>query len=311
MNYTDPQNWHKAANLFPLIPESDLDDLVDDIRENGLLNSIILFEGSVLDGRNRALACKKAGIKPHFTEWTQDGVSPVAWVISQNLHRRHLTDDQRAAIALDTKPLLGAEARQRQQEAGKRFGNGKVALDETVHSYSKPRVREELANRFDVSQYRVQAIQKIKETDENVFQEVKAGTLSIPDAERKLNLKDRMRGITSSESAEWFTPKRYIEAAREVLGTIELDPASCEEANRIVKADNFFTEEDDGLKKHWAGKVWMNPPYGDIGPRSLRSCCALMRQATFRKQYCSLAIPRRLSGSARFSTKRSALATTA
>ena len=100
-----------------------------------------------------------------------------------------------------------------------------------------------------------------------MFQEVKAGTLSIPDAERKLNLKDRMRGPTSSESNEWYTPKKYIEAAREVLGTIGLDPASCEDANRIVKAETFFTEEDDGLKKKWSGKVWLNPPYGDIGPK--------------------------------------------
>jgi phage N-6-adenine-methyltransferase len=267
MNYTDPQNWHPAAGLMPLLSASDLDDLANDIRENGLLSPIVLHAGTVLDGRNRALACKRAGVTPHFVTWESNGASPLSWVISLNLRRRHLSDDQRAAISLDAKPLLEAEARQRQQEAGKRFGNGKVAFDETPKAIKPIHVREELANRFDVSQYRVQAVQKIKETDESVFQEVKAGTLSIPDAEKKLGLKERMRGITSSESAEWYTPKRYIEAAREVLGTIELDPASCEDANRIVKADTFFTEEDDGLKKDWSGRVWLNPPYGDIGPK--------------------------------------------
>jgi hypothetical protein len=56
----------------------------------------------------------------------------------------------------------------------------------------------------------------------------------------------------------------YIEAAREVMGSIDLDPASCEQANRTVKATNYYTEKDDGLKQNWHGNVWCNPPYGHI-----------------------------------------------
>jgi phage N-6-adenine-methyltransferase len=60
---------------------------------------------------------------------------------------------------------------------------------------------------------------------------------------------------------EWYTPVEYIEAARRVLGTIDLDPASSELANKTVKATVFLSEADDGLRYSWDGKVWMNPPY--------------------------------------------------
>lgn len=71
-------------------------------------------------------------------------------------------------------------------------------------------------------------------------------------------------GLQSSASNEWYTPSRYIEAAREVLGDFDLDPASSERANEIVRARAFYTAADDGLAQDWHGRVWMNPPYGGL-----------------------------------------------
>jgi len=76
-----------------------------------------------------------------------------------------------------------------------------------------------------------------------------------------LTLTKRPHVSHNSGENEWYTPKKYIESARKVLGTIDLDPASSEKANEIVKAGGYHSMESDGLSKDWYGKVWMNPPY--------------------------------------------------
>lgn len=70
------------------------------------------------------------------------------------------------------------------------------------------------------------------------------------------------------KSNEWYTPSKYIEAARDVMGTIDLDPASCEVANQIVQATHYYTQEQDGLRMPFYGNVWCNPPYGKIDNKS-------------------------------------------
>ena len=70
----------------------------------------------------------------------------------------------------------------------------------------------------------------------------------------------------NSGDEEWLTPAVYIEAARSVMGSIDLDPASNEIANRTVQATHYFTKEDDGLQQAWCGNIWLNPPYGNVSP---------------------------------------------
>ena len=105
--------FHPACTIFPQLPDDELRELADDIAANGLRNPVVLFQGKILDGRNRYLACELAGVKPRFSEFQGD--DPIGWVVSQNLHRRHLTASQRAVVAFDLLPLLEKEAKQRQR----------------------------------------------------------------------------------------------------------------------------------------------------------------------------------------------------
>lgn len=90
--------YHDLASLFPLIEGEAFDELVRSVAENGLREPIIVFEGKILDGRNRDRACRAAGVTPRF-EALPPGVDPVLYVIDRNLRRRHLTDDQRRLVA--------------------------------------------------------------------------------------------------------------------------------------------------------------------------------------------------------------------
>ena len=69
-------------------------------------------------------------------------------------------------------------------------------------------------------------------------------------------------------SNEWYTPSKYIEAARAVMGSIDLDPASCAIANETVKAMQYYTQKQDGLLQPFYGNVWCNPPYGKVNNKS-------------------------------------------
>lgn len=68
----------------------------------------------------------------------------------------------------------------------------------------------------------------------------------------------------NSKDDEWYTPEQYIEAARAVMGSIDLDPASNDFANETVKASVYYDEVTNGLERDWYGNIWLNPPYSSV-----------------------------------------------
>jgi N6-adenosine-specific RNA methylase IME4/ParB-like chromosome segregation protein Spo0J len=91
--------FHPVSNIFPLLDGPAFDALVLDIVANGLREPITLHQdGSILDGRNRYRACLAAEVEPRFVTWDGQG-SALAFVLSLNLHRRHLNESQRAMVA--------------------------------------------------------------------------------------------------------------------------------------------------------------------------------------------------------------------
>ena len=88
---------HKYANIFPMIEGDAFEELKKDILANGLMQTIVTYEGQILDGRNRYKACNELGIKPSIEEYK--GSDPLQYVISLNLKRRHLNESQRGVVA--------------------------------------------------------------------------------------------------------------------------------------------------------------------------------------------------------------------
>jgi hypothetical protein len=84
--------------MFPPIFEEDFSKLVADIKENGLHQPVILYQGKILDGNNRYRACDQARIEPRFADFKGTDAQAQAYVVSANIHRRHLSPDQRREI---------------------------------------------------------------------------------------------------------------------------------------------------------------------------------------------------------------------
>lgn len=170
---------HPAAALFPMMPDSELAELAKDIKKHGLLMNVVIYQGQIIDGRNRALACELAGVtmRTAILELPED-MLPTEWVLSVNRNRRHLTPSQRAAIAVDALPLLEEEAKKRAVEAGK----GVAILP---HLTGKS--RDKAASSVGASPRYVQDAKRIQEQAPEVFKEVKEGKKTIYQANQEIN----------------------------------------------------------------------------------------------------------------------------
>jgi ParB-like chromosome segregation protein Spo0J len=167
-----PYRYHPACLAFPMLPEAELRVLATNIRLRGLLHPIVCWRGYILDGRNRLAACELAGVAPRFVEW--QGTDPVAYIVSENLHRRDLSASQRAVVALDLLPLLEIEAKERQR-------TGRLA-----HSCAKA---SEVAAELARSGVRyVEMAKALRAAAPDLIEHIRAGCLSIPNARRLASL---------------------------------------------------------------------------------------------------------------------------
>ncbi len=120
---------HPFAEIFPLIEGADFEALVADIRAKGLRSKIVLYEGMILDGRNRFRACEAAGVPADFEAYR--GTDPLGFVLSLNLSRRHLNETQRALVAakLETLSHGGARSAPPADAAGKPHQDANLHLE--------------------------------------------------------------------------------------------------------------------------------------------------------------------------------------
>lgn len=125
-HYPEITGIHPAADLFPMVDGEELAALCNDIKERGLQQPIIVWrDGSLIDGRNRLVACYRTNQEVVLE--TYDGDDPVQFSLSANLHRRHLNQGQKAMVALKVEELFAAEAKKRMADAGRSAAPGRPA----------------------------------------------------------------------------------------------------------------------------------------------------------------------------------------
>jgi len=181
--------FHEYANLFPLMEAEEFDTLVASVREHGLHEPIWLYEGKILDGRNRYLACLEAGVEPKFQQY--EGDDPLAFSVLKNVHRRQLSASQRAAIAVDILPKLEAEARQRQLSKLKQ--NSKSVVEKIPERQGN--ARDFAAQLLNVNPHYVSDAKRVKEVRPDLYEVMKAGGLHMKQALHEVHEEERAAGI--------------------------------------------------------------------------------------------------------------------
>lgn len=171
---------HPAANLFPMMTDQEAEDLKADIEKHGQILPIILYDGKILDGRNRAIACFELGIKPKTETWSGTG-SPTDWVMSVNYHRRNLTYDQRVAVA-----ALATESYKAEAEARRRATqNNDSAKAVPAKMQEQGESVEKAAKAVGVSARAVYAARKAEKESPGTLDKMMAKETTLADAKRE------------------------------------------------------------------------------------------------------------------------------
>ena len=261
--------------LLPPLNAEEYERLKADIQLRGIMVPVEIDEdGNILDGHNRAQIAGELGIKyPTVTRRGLPEHEKRLHAVTLNLARRHLTDGQKTLIGRTIEPDVAERARLRKVAGGESGGRGRPAekvMDICPEPIGQATTRDEVAAEVGIGSGRTyernkQVIQEAEELAEEspeiaeALEHLEAGDIDIP------QLKKAIKPHVSHNSGEneWYTPPIYLEAARKTLGAIDLDPASNQTAQQNVKAKKYFTIDDDGLKKKWTGRIWLNPPYSN------------------------------------------------
>lgn len=200
-----PGPVHPAAEIFPLMQGDEFAELVQDIKANGLLEWVwVTPAGELLDGRNRVRACIAAGVAVQSRVY--EGDDPVAFAISLNLKRRHLTTGQRAAIAADLVPVYATEGLRRMAAGGAAAAPGKPAekgfADLQNLSTERHNSAQKAADAVGVSARAVSQFKRVEEAAPELADKVRMGEVALDRAEREVKtLEARAREKTRKEES--------------------------------------------------------------------------------------------------------------
>lgn len=273
-------------NLIPPLSPEERQGLESSLLKEGCRDALVLWGDILIDGHNRYEICTKHNI-PYKTVQREfeSREAVIEWIILNQFGRRNLPAHERARLALRLKPVIAEKAKEQQGERTDICQNSDRSSIDT---------KRELAKLAGVSHDTIAKVERIEEeAPEPVVTASRQGRISVNAAyqvtklepEEQEEIAHRIEHIEeepeetatpkaivqevvnrphvsyNSGNNEWYTPADIIEAARAVMGSIDIDPASNDIAQKVVKAKIYYTAETNGLNKKWTGNVWLNPPY--------------------------------------------------
>ena len=206
-NLSDVENieFHQFADLFPMMQADEFSSLVENIKQHGLREKVWLFQGKILDGRNRYKACLQSGVTPEFRQFTGDENQALQAVISWNLERRHLSSSQKAAIGVELEDLLAElerQAKERQKESG---GDRKSEwyqeksvtqkIEQPIEDRNERSATAKAAAVLGTNRQYVSDAKKLRQTAPEVHQQIKEGKVTISQAKKQQKQLEREEAV--------------------------------------------------------------------------------------------------------------------
>ncbi len=258
--------------LIPALSGEERNGLEINLQRDGCMDPLVVWaeHGILLDGHNRKELCDKYGIDYPVKEISlPDREAAADWIDKRQLGRRNLSLDQMSLL------------RGRRYNRLKQGHGGDRKSEESRDRNDRSITSEKLGAEYGVGcatirrdgQY-ADAVEKLGIQQEAANREITAPRKEViitarhlPDNPSPEQLEEARESVTrphvanNSGDNEWYTPSKYIDRTKAVMGGVDLDPASNEAANKIVRATEYYTADEDGLNQPWTGRVFMNPPY--------------------------------------------------
>jgi N6-adenosine-specific RNA methylase IME4 len=188
--------YHEIANIFPMMVGAEYEQLLADIMENGQLDPVVLYEGKILDGRNRWKACMELGLVINYEQYPGD--NPLSYVISKNLHRRHLNETQRAVVASKMETMKHGGDRQ----------DANLHLELT---------RTEAAAKLNVSPRTVASVKQVERDAPELIPQMERGEMTVNQAITQIKKAEVLADLVNIETIE-------AKAIEGVYDVIVIDP---------------------------------------------------------------------------------------
>lgn len=235
--------FHEIANLFPMMVGDEYRMLREDIATHGLIEPITTYQGKILDGRNRYTACLDLSIEPQYIEWNENTSNPLDYVISKNLHRRHLNESQRAVVA--------------SKLANMERGNYSKSVNLPISPISQAKAAEML----NVSTSMVGTTKAIERDAPELMSQLASGEMTVHEAETIIKKKKKQKILDEIKNT-------YVEIIPDEmlgdwpLGIVSQVSDSCEALAQLP--DNsinlIFTDPPYNLDKDYGEDISDNRP---------------------------------------------------